>query len=152
MPLTIVSGFRCWRTKVRKKASGVDYKTKSFPFAGNGRAKAMVQTSGMVKILSSIENDPILGIHFLGPMAGGLISKGVLTLEFATSTEDPQRTINAHPSLAEAFHETSLAVDNKALNFPNRSRSMMLGAKVHTHAVGRHADQVFQVPGESVPL
>jgi dihydrolipoamide dehydrogenase len=53
-------------------------------------------------------------------MAGELISEAVLALEFSASTEDIQRTIHAHPSLAEAFHEASLAVDNKALNFPNK--------------------------------
>lgn len=108
------------KTEEEVKASGVDYKTGSFPFAASGRAKAMEQTSGMVKIISSKEDDEILGIHIVGPMAGELISEGVLALEFSASTEDIQRTIHAHPSLAEAFHEASLAVDNRALNFPNR--------------------------------
>jgi dihydrolipoamide dehydrogenase len=53
-------------------------------------------------------------------MAGELISEAVLAMEFSASTEDIQRTIHAHPSLAEAMHEASLAVDNKALNFPNK--------------------------------
>lgn len=108
------------KTEEEVKASGVDYKTGSFPFAASGRAKAMEQTSGMVKIISSKQDDEILGVHIVGPMAGELIAEGVLALEFSASTEDVQRTIHAHPSLAEAFHEASLAVDNKALNFPNR--------------------------------
>jgi len=101
-------------------ASGRAYKKGSFPFAASGRAKAMEQTSGMVKIIASEEDDEILGVHIVGPMAGELISEAVLALEFSASTEDLQRTIHAHPSLAEAVHEAALAVDNKALNFPNK--------------------------------
>lgn len=108
------------KTEAEVKESGVDYKTGSFPFAASGRAKAMEQTSGMAKIISSKEDDEILGVHIIGPMAGELISEAVLAMEFSASTEDIQRTIHAHPSLAEALHEASLAVDNKALNFPNK--------------------------------
>jgi dihydrolipoamide dehydrogenase len=102
------------------KASGRAYKTGSFPFAASGRAKAMEQTIGMVKIISAQDDDEILGAHIVGPMAGELISEIVLAMEFSASTEDIQRTIHAHPSLAEAVHEASLAVDNKALNYPNK--------------------------------
>ena len=108
------------KTEAEVKASGQAYKTGSFPFAASGRAKAMEQTSGMVKIISSREDDEILGIHIVGPMAGELISEAVLALEFSASTEDVQRTIHAHPSLAEAVHEAALAVDKRALNFPNK--------------------------------
>jgi dihydrolipoamide dehydrogenase len=108
------------KTEEEVKASGRPYKTGSFPFMASGRAKAMEQTSGMVKIISSKEDDEILGVHIVGPMAGELISEAVLALEFSASTEDLQRTIHAHPSLAEAVHEAALAVDNRALNFPNK--------------------------------
>ena len=108
------------KTEAEVKDSGVAYKTGQFPFMASGRAKAMEQTSGFVKIISSKEDDEILGVHIVGPMAGELISEAVLALEFSASTEDIQRTIHAHPSLAEAVHEAALAVDNKALNFPNR--------------------------------
>jgi dihydrolipoamide dehydrogenase len=108
------------KTESEVKDSGQAYKTGSFPFAASGRAKAMEQTSGMVKIISSKDDDEILGVHIVGPMAGELISEAVLAMEFSASTEDIQRTIHAHPSLAEAVHEASLAVDNKALNFPNK--------------------------------
>jgi len=108
------------KTEAEVKESGQAYKTGSFPFAASGRAKAMEQTSGMVKIISSRDDDEILGVHIVGPMAGELISEAVLAMEFSASTEDIQRTIHAHPSLAEAVHEASLAVDNKALNFPNK--------------------------------
>jgi dihydrolipoamide dehydrogenase len=108
------------KTEAEVKESGQAYKTGSFPFAASGRAKAMEQTSGMVKIISSKDDDEILGVHIVGPMAGELISEAVLAMEFSASTEDIQRTIHAHPSLAEAVHEAALAVDNKALNFPNK--------------------------------
>jgi len=108
------------KTEEEVKKSGIAYKTGQFPFMASGRAKAMEQTSGFVKIISSKEDDEILGVHIVGPMAGELISEAVLALEFSASTEDIQRTIHAHPSLAEAVHEAALAVDNKALNFPNK--------------------------------
>lgn len=108
------------KTEEDVKASGRPYKTGSFPFAASGRAKAMEQTSGMVKVISASDNDEILGIHIIGPMAGELIAEAVLAMEFAASTEDLQRTIHAHPSLAEAVHEAALAVDKHALNYINR--------------------------------
>jgi dihydrolipoamide dehydrogenase len=108
------------KTEEEVKASGRAYKTGSFPFMASGRAKAMEKTSGMVKVISSQDDDEILGIHIVGPMAGELISEAVLALEFSASTEDLQRTIHAHPSLAEAVHEAALAVDKRALNFPNK--------------------------------
>jgi dihydrolipoamide dehydrogenase len=108
------------KTEQEIKESGRAYKTGSFPFAASGRAKAMEQTSGMVKIISAQDDDEILGVHIVGPMAGELIAEAVLAMEFSASTEDIQRTIHAHPSLAEAMHEAALAVDNKALNYPNK--------------------------------
>jgi dihydrolipoamide dehydrogenase len=102
------------------KASGRSYKTGTFPFAASGRAKAMEQTSGMVKVIAAKDDDEILGVHIVGPMAGELIAEAVLAMEFSASTEDIQRTIHAHPSLAEAFHEAALAVDKRALNYINR--------------------------------
>ncbi len=106
------------KTEAEVKASGRAYKTGSFPFVASGRAKAMEQTAGMVKMISAEDDDEILGVHIIGPMAGELISEAVLAMEFSASTEDIQRTIHAHPSLAEAVHEAALATDNKALNFP----------------------------------
>jgi dihydrolipoamide dehydrogenase len=108
------------KTEAEVKESGIEYKTGQFPFMASGRAKAMEQTTGFVKIISAEEDDEILGVHIVGPMAGELIAEAVLALEFSGSTEDLQRTIHAHPSLAEAVHEAALAVDKRALNFPNR--------------------------------
>ena len=108
------------KTEEEVQASGREYKVGSFPFAASGRAKAMEQTAGMVKIVSASDDDEILGVHIVGPMAGELIAEAVLAMEFSSSTEDIQRTIHAHPSLAEAIHEAALAVDKRALNFPNK--------------------------------
>jgi dihydrolipoamide dehydrogenase len=108
------------KTEDEVKASGRPYKTGTFPFAASGRAKAMEQTSGMVKVIAAKDDDEILGVHIIGPMAGELIAEAVLAMEFSASTEDIQRTIHAHPSLAEAVHEAALAVDKRALNYINR--------------------------------
>jgi dihydrolipoamide dehydrogenase len=107
------------KTEEQVKESGRAYKTGSFPFAASGRAKAMEQTSGMVKVIAAKDDDEILGVHIVGPMAGELIAEAVLAMEFSASTEDLQRTIHAHPSLAEAIHEAALAVDKRALNYTN---------------------------------
>ncbi len=108
------------KTEQEVRESGREYKTGAFPFAASGRAKAMEQTTGMVKIVSAVDDDEILGVHIVGPMAGELIGEAVLAMEFSASTEDIQRTIHAHPSLSEAVHEAALAADKRALNFPNK--------------------------------
>ena len=108
------------KTEEEVKASGRPYKTGSFPFAANGRAKALEQASGMVKLIAATDDDEILGVHIVGPMAGELIAEAVLAMEFSASTEDIQRTIHAHPSLSEAMHEAALAADKRALNYMNR--------------------------------
>jgi dihydrolipoamide dehydrogenase len=108
------------KTEAEVKEGGRPYKTGSFPFAANGRAKALEQTSGMVKVIAAADDDEILGVHIVGPMAGELIAEAVLALEFSASTEDIQRTIHAHPSLSEALHEAALAADKRALNYVNR--------------------------------
>jgi dihydrolipoamide dehydrogenase len=108
------------KTEAEVMESGRPYKTGSFPFAANGRAKALEQTSGMVKVIAAADDDEILGVHIVGPMAGELIAEAVLALEFSASTEDIQRTIHAHPSLSEALHEAALAADKRALNYMNR--------------------------------
>ncbi|MEN7343898.1 MAG: dihydrolipoyl dehydrogenase [Pseudomonadota bacterium] len=108
------------QTEEEVKASGRDYKTGTFPFAASGRAKAMEQASGMVKVVSAADDDEILGVHIVGPMAGELIGELVLAMEFRASTEDIQRTVHAHPTLSEAVHEASLSADKRALHAINR--------------------------------
>jgi dihydrolipoamide dehydrogenase len=108
------------KTEEQVRTSGRGYKTGSFPFMANGRAKGMEQTSGLVKVISATDDDELLGVHIVGPMAGELIGEAVLAMEFSASTEDIQRTIHAHPSLSEAIHEAALAADKRALNFMNK--------------------------------
>ena len=108
------------QTEEQVKAGGRPYKTGSFPFAASGRARAMEAGAGMAKIVSAKDDDEVLGIHVIGPMAGELISEAVLAMEYSASTEDIQRTIHAHPTLSEAIHEAALAVDKKAIDALNR--------------------------------
>ncbi len=104
------------KTEQQLKAEGVDYRAGSFPFAANGRARAMGETSGLVKILADRKTDRILGMHVIGPMASELISEGVVAMEFGAASEDLARICHAHPSLSEATKEAALAVDGRTLN------------------------------------
>ena len=108
------------QTEEQVKAGGRPYKIGTFPFAASGRARAMEAAAGMAKIVSAKDDDEVLGVHVIGPMAGELISEAVLAMEYSASTEDIQRTIHAHPTLSEAIHEAALAVDKKAIDGLNR--------------------------------
>ena len=108
------------QTEEQVKASGRPYKTGTFPFAASGRARAMEAGAGMAKIVSAKDDDEVLGVHVIGPMAGELIGEAVLAMEYSASTEDIQRTIHAHPTLSEAIHEAALAADKKAIDALNR--------------------------------
>ena len=99
------------------KAEGRAYKTGSFPFMANGRARAMGDTTGMVKMISDAKTDEILGVHIVGPYASELIAESVVAMEFRASSEDIARICHAHPSLSEATKEAALAVDMRTLNF-----------------------------------
>ncbi|MFZ6742625.1 dihydrolipoyl dehydrogenase [Undibacterium sp. JH2W] len=105
------------RTEQQLKADGVAYKAGTFPFMANGRARALGDTSGMVKFLADATTDEILGVHIVGPMASELISEAVVAMEFKASAEDIARICHAHPSLSEATKEAALAVDKRSLNF-----------------------------------
>jgi len=108
------------KTEAEVKASGAAYKVGTFPFAANGRAKGMEQTDGLVKLITAVDDDELLGVHIVGPVAGELIAEAVLALEFSASGEDLQRTVHAHPTLTEAIHEAALAADNRAIHAINR--------------------------------
>ncbi len=108
------------QTEEEAKASGRPYKVGTFSFAANGRAKAMQQTAGFVKLIADQEHDDVLGVHIVGPLAGELVAEAVLAMEFSASAEDIQRTIHAHPTLSEALHEASLAADKRAIHGINR--------------------------------
>jgi dihydrolipoamide dehydrogenase len=105
------------QTEQQLKAAGVQYKAGTFPFMANGRARALGDTTGMVKFLADAKTDEILGVHIVGPMASELISEAVVAMEFRASAEDIARICHAHPSLSEATKEAALAVDKRTLNF-----------------------------------
>jgi len=105
------------RTEQQLKADGVAYKAGTFPFLANGRARAMGDTTGMVKMLADAATDEILGVHIVGPMASELIAECVMAMEFRASSEDIARICHAHPSLSESTKEAALAVDKRTLNF-----------------------------------
>ena len=107
-------------TEEQIKASGRAYKIGQFPFAASGRARAMEATAGFVKLIAAQDDDEILGVHIIGPLAGELIAEAVLAMEYSASSEDLQRTIHAHPTLSEALHEAALAADKRAIDNINR--------------------------------
>ncbi len=105
------------QTEEQLKAAGKAYKAGTFPFLANGRARALGDTTGMVKMLADAVTDEILGVHIVGPMASELIAECVVAMEFRASSEDIARICHAHPSLSEATKEAALAVDKRTLNF-----------------------------------
>ncbi len=105
------------QTEQQLKAEGRAYKAGTFPFMANGRARALGDTTGMVKFLADALSDEILGVHIVGPMASELISEAVVAMEFRASAEDIARICHAHPSLSEATKEAALAVAKRTLNF-----------------------------------
>ncbi|WP_020396939.1 dihydrolipoyl dehydrogenase [Thiolinea disciformis] len=110
------------KTEQELKAAGVTYRSGSFSFAANGRAKAMDQAAGLVKVLADAKTDRVLGMHIVGPMASELIGQGVIAMEMEASSEDLARMVFGHPTLSESVHEAVLAVDGRALHAVNRKR------------------------------
>ena len=104
------------KTEEELKAAGVAYNVGKFPFTANGRARAMAQTDGFVKLLADKATDRLLGAHIVGPEAGTLMAELVTAIEFGASAEDVARTCHAHPSLSEAVKEAALAVDGRAIH------------------------------------
>ena len=107
------------RNEQQLKAEGVPYKAGSFPFAAVGRAVAMAEATGFVKVLAHAETDRVLGLHIIGPNASELVHEGVLTMEFSGSAEDLARICHAHPTLSEAIHDAAMAVDKRAIHKAN---------------------------------
>lgn len=105
------------KTERQLRAQARDYKVGVFPLSANGRARAMGEAVGLTKILADKRTDRVLGVHIMAPMASEMIAEAVLAMELGASAEDLQRTVHAHPSLAETTHEAALAADGRALNF-----------------------------------
>jgi dihydrolipoamide dehydrogenase len=110
-----------WAGKTEKqlKDEGVPYKVGTFPFAAIGRAVAMNEAIGQVKVIAHAETDRILGVHMVGPGVSELIAECVVAMEFKGSSEDLARIVHAHPTLSEAVHEAALSVDKRAIHKGN---------------------------------
>jgi dihydrolipoamide dehydrogenase len=104
------------RTEQQVKAAGVEYRTGVFPFSANARARALGDTTGLVKFIADAKTDEILGVHIIGPFAGELIAEAVVAMEFRGSAEDIGMICHAHPSLSEAMKDAALGVDKRSLN------------------------------------
>ena len=108
------------QTEQQVKEGGREYKVGTFPFTASGRARAMEATAGFCKVIAAQDDDEILGVHIIGPMAGELIAEAVLAMDYSASAEDLQRTMHAHPTLSEALHEAALNADKRAIDILNR--------------------------------
>ncbi|RRU21455.1 MULTISPECIES: dihydrolipoyl dehydrogenase [unclassified Stenotrophomonas] len=107
------------KTEQQLKDEGIPYKAGSFPFAANGRAVAMIEPAGFVKVLAHAETDRILGMHLVGANVSELVHEGVLTMEFSGSADDLARICHAHPSLSEVVHDAAMAVSKRAIHKAN---------------------------------
>ncbi|TAN12790.1 MAG: dihydrolipoyl dehydrogenase [Burkholderiaceae bacterium] len=105
------------KSEQQLKKEGVAYRAGTFPFMANGRARALGDTTGMVKILADASTDEVLGVHVIGPLASELIAEACVAMAFRASSEDIARVCHAHPTLAEATKEAALAVDKRTINF-----------------------------------
>jgi dihydrolipoamide dehydrogenase len=104
------------KTEEELKTDGIAFKKGSFPFMANGRARALAQIDGRVKILADEKTDRILGVHIIGPRAGDLIAEAVVAMEFGASAEDVARSSHAHPTLAEVIKEAAMGVDGRSIH------------------------------------
>lgn len=103
-------------TEEECKAKGTAVKTGTFPFLANGRAKAMGESDGFVKVIADAKTDKVLGVHIVGPRASDLIAEAMAVMEFSGSAEDIARSCHAHPTLPEAMKEAAMAVDKKQIH------------------------------------
>ena len=102
------------------KESGVKYNVGKFPFAANGRALAVSESIGFVKLLSDKKTDAILGVHVFGPAAADIVQQALIAMEFGASAEDISLTMFSHPTVSEALHEAALASNNQAIHIGNK--------------------------------
>ncbi len=107
------------KTEQQLKEDGTPYKTGSFPFAALGRAVAMGEPAGFVKVIAHAETDRVLGMHLVGVGVSELVHEGVLTMEFKGSADDLARICHAHPTLSESIHDAAMAVDKRAIHKAN---------------------------------
>lgn len=110
------------RTEADVKAAGIDYNIGQIPFAGNGRARAIGDNSGFIKMIARADTDEILGVHMIGPYVSELVQQTVVAMEYKASSEDIARIIHGHPTLSETMHEAALAVGERPIHFPPKRR------------------------------
>lgn len=111
------------KTEEQLNNEGIEIKVGSFPFAASGRAKAISETIGMIKVIADKQTDRLLGVHVIGAQASEIIAEAVVAMEFGASAEDIALTMFAHPTLSEAFHEAALAVDGRAIHIANAKKN-----------------------------
>jgi dihydrolipoamide dehydrogenase len=104
------------------RAAGTAYNSGVFPFAASGRARALGDTDGFIKVLADAETDRILGVHMIGPHCSELIAEAVVAMQLGSSAEDIALTVFAHPTLSESFHEAALAVHERAIHAVQRRK------------------------------
>jgi dihydrolipoamide dehydrogenase len=104
------------QTEQTLRATGVAYRSGVFPFAASGRARAMGDTEGFIKVLSDEKTDRLLGVHMIGPQCSELIAEAVIAMQLGGSAEDIALTVFAHPALSESFHEAALALHGRAIH------------------------------------
>lgn len=107
------------KTEAQLKEEGTPFKTGSFPFAAIGRAVAMGEPAGFVKVIAHAETDRVLGLHLVGVGVSELVHEGVLTMEFSGSADDLARICHAHPTLSEAIHDAAMAVAKRSIHKAN---------------------------------
>jgi len=110
------------KNEAELKELGIEYKVGKFPFAASGRALAVDQSTGFVKLISDARTDTILGAHVFGPSAAEIVQQALISMEFGASSEDLGLTIFSHPTVSEALHEAALAVNNQAIHIGNKRK------------------------------
>ena len=104
------------KTEEELKQAGIEYRSGKFPFSANGRARAMGEKDGFVKVLAATATDRVLGVHIIGPFAGELIQEASVLMEFSGAAEDLARVCHAHPTLSEAIKEAALSAWSKPIH------------------------------------
>ena len=110
------------KNEAELKEVGIEYKVGKFPFSASGRALAVEQSTGFVKLISDARTDTILGAHVFGPSAAEIVQQALISMEFGASSEDLGLTIFSHPTVSEALHEAALAVNNQAIHIGNKRK------------------------------
>lgn len=106
------------KSEAQVKSAGTEYRVGQIPFASNGRAKALGQQGGFIKMIADADSDEILGVHMIGPYVSELVQEIVVAMEYKAASEDIARIIHGHPTLGETVHEAALAVDGRPIHFP----------------------------------